>query len=54
MKSFGPLITAVVTPFDEYNQLNINSLRKLLIHLLKQGSTSIVVTGTTGAGEYRQ
>ena len=48
MKSFGPVITAMVTPFDEYNQLNISSLRKLIIHLLKHGSTSLVITGTTG------
>ena len=48
MNSFGPVITAMVTPFDEYNQLNIGSLRKLIIHLLKHGSTSLVITGTTG------
>ncbi|MGL4336649.1 MAG: 4-hydroxy-tetrahydrodipicolinate synthase [Turicibacter sp.] len=48
MDSFGPVITAMVTPFDEYNQLNVTSMRKLILHLLKHGSTSIVVTGTTG------
>ena len=48
MNSFGPVITAMVTPFDEYNQLNIGSLRKLIIHLLKHGTTSLVITGTTG------
>ncbi|MBQ8992752.1 MAG: 4-hydroxy-tetrahydrodipicolinate synthase [Turicibacter sp.] len=48
MNGFGPVITAMVTPFDEYNQLNISSLRKLIIHLLKHGSTSLVITGTTG------
>lgn len=48
MNSFGPVITAMVTPFDEYNQLNVGSLRKLIIHLLKHGSTSLVITGTTG------
>jgi len=48
MNSFGPVITAMVTPFDEYNQLNVNSLRKLIIHLLKHGTSSLVVTGTTG------
>ncbi|WP_288994007.1 hypothetical protein [uncultured Turicibacter sp.] len=31
MNSFGPVITAMVTPFDEYNQLNVGSLRKLII-----------------------
>lgn len=48
MNGFGPVITAMVTPFDEYNQLNISTLRKLIIHLLKHGSTSLVITGTTG------
>lgn len=48
MNVFGPIMTAMVTPFDEYNQLNINSLKKLIIHLLKNGTTSLVVTGTTG------
>ncbi|HAX72600.1 MAG TPA: 4-hydroxy-tetrahydrodipicolinate synthase [Firmicutes bacterium] len=48
MKSFGPVITAMVTPFDEYNQLNISSVRKLIIYLMKHGSSSLVITGTTG------
>lgn len=48
MKTFGPIMTAMVTPFDEYNQINMNSLKTLIIHLLKHGTTSLVVTGTTG------
>ena len=48
MNSFGPVMTAMVTPFNENNQLNISSLRRLILHLLKHGSTSLVVTGTTG------
>ena len=47
MNSFGPVMTAMVTPFNENNQLNISSLRRLILHLLKHGSTSLVVTGTT-------
>lgn len=48
MNSFGPVMTAMVTPFNETNQLNISSLRRLILHLLKHGTTSLVVTGTTG------
>ncbi len=48
MNSFGPVMTAMVTPFNENNQLSISSLRRLILHLLKHGSTSLVVTGTTG------
>ena len=48
MKNFGPVMTAMVTPFDEYNQINMDSLKKLIIYLLKHGTTCLVVTGTTG------
>lgn len=45
---FGPLITASVTPFDEYGQVDMKQFEKLLKHLLDHKSTAIVVTGTTG------
>ncbi|MCL1948516.1 MAG: 4-hydroxy-tetrahydrodipicolinate synthase [Turicibacter sp.] len=48
MSGFGPVITAMATPFDECNQLNMDSLRKLVIHLGRHGSSAILVTGTTG------
>lgn len=48
MKGFGPVITTMATPFDEYNQLNMESLRRLLLHLIRHQSSAIVVTGTTG------
>ena len=51
---YGPLITAVVTPFDNNYQVDIKQFEKLLRHLIDTGSTSLVITGTTGAGEYRQ
>lgn len=46
--NFGPLITAVVTPFDENLQLDINKFKDLLEHLVESGSSAVVVTGTTG------
>jgi len=45
---FGPLITAVVTPFNENSQVDTEQFEKLLEHLIDNGSTALVVTGTTG------
>ena len=51
---FGPLITAVVTPFDKHFQVDVKQFEKLIGHLIDAGSTALVITGTTGAGEYGQ
>jgi len=48
MSGFGPVITAMATPFNEYNQLNMDSLRRLIIHLIRHNSSALLVTGTTG------
>jgi len=45
---FGPLITAVVTPFDEHYQVDVEQLAKLMEHLIDSGSTALVITGTSG------
>jgi 4-hydroxy-tetrahydrodipicolinate synthase len=45
---FGQLITAMVTPFQEDRSIDYVSLEKLLEHLIKTGSDSILITGTTG------
>lgn len=45
---FGQLITAMITPFTEDNQLDWESVEKILEHLIRTGSDSIVVVGTTG------
>jgi len=45
---FGPLITAIVTPFDENNQVDVRQFERLIEHLIHTGSTALVVTGTTG------
>lgn len=45
---FGPLVTAVVTPFDDDLQIDLKKFEKLLDHLLETGTTAIVVSGTTG------
>jgi 4-hydroxy-tetrahydrodipicolinate synthase len=45
--SFGRVITAMVTPFDEQG-INESALKALVEHLIATGSESIVVAGTTG------
>jgi len=45
---FGPLITAVVTPFNEQQQIDVKQFAKLLQHLVNKKSTALVVTGITG------
>ena len=47
-KFFGSLITAMVTPFDKNNNVNYNKLVELAQYLLKNGSDTLLVTGTTG------
>lgn len=45
---FGQLITAMITPFTEDNQIDWNHLSGIIEHLIDIGSDSIVVVGTTG------
>ncbi|WP_048000343.1 4-hydroxy-tetrahydrodipicolinate synthase [Lactiplantibacillus herbarum] len=44
------LITAMVTPFDEHQQINYQRLTVLIEHLLAHGTQGILVGGTTGEG----
>ena len=45
---FGPLITAMVTPFDESGAVDYDRAQELALRLLENGSSGLVVTGTTG------
>jgi len=45
---FGPLITAMVTPFDGRGAVDFDRAEQLAIRLLENGSTGLVVSGTTG------
>lgn len=47
---FGRLITAMVTPFDSNGNVDHPQVRTVAKHLIDTGTTSIVVTGTTGEG----
>ena len=46
--SFGQVITAMVTPFDQDLAVNVPQARKLAAHLVRNGSDSLVLAGTTG------
>lgn len=45
---FGRVVTAMVTPFDDNLKIDYAAVEKLVEHLIKTGSSSIVVAGTTG------
>jgi len=42
------LMTAIITPFDEDQQIDFEALEKLTEHLLATGSKGFVIGGTTG------
>ncbi|MCK0472041.1 4-hydroxy-tetrahydrodipicolinate synthase [Halalkalibacter sp. APA_J-10(15)] len=46
--NFGRVITAMVTPFNQDGQVNVEAIRELVHHLLANGSDALVVGGTTG------
>lgn len=47
-QGFGKVITAMVTPFDREGNINYHAAEKLAVHLINNGSDSLVVCGTTG------
>jgi 4-hydroxy-tetrahydrodipicolinate synthase len=48
MVNWGRLITAMVTPFDESLNVDYDAAIMLAKKLVKEGSSALVVTGTTG------
>ncbi len=42
------LMTAIITPFDDNDQIDYSALTKLTEHLLSTGSQGFVIGGTTG------
>jgi 4-hydroxy-tetrahydrodipicolinate synthase len=46
--SFGELITAMITPFDKDNKVNLEEASKLIEHLIKNESDGVLLAGTTG------
>ncbi|MDQ3878057.1 MAG: 4-hydroxy-tetrahydrodipicolinate synthase [Actinomycetota bacterium] len=45
---FGRVLTAMVTPFDDDGELDLQVARRLVTHLIEHGSDGLVVCGTTG------
>ena len=45
---FGRLITAMITPFDENRELDLDRTEELADRLVEGGTDSIIVCGTTG------
>jgi 4-hydroxy-tetrahydrodipicolinate synthase len=48
MAGLGPILTAIVTPFDERLELDEAAFVDLLAHVCAHGSDGVVVAGTTG------
>ena len=48
-QTFGKVITAMVTPFDQQGNVNYETAEKLAVHLVNNGSDSLLVSGTTYA-----
>lgn len=48
MPRFGPVITAMVTPFDADGRVDFDGTAKLAAALVEGGNDALVVTGTTG------
>ena len=48
MKAWGRLITAMVTPFDDHMEVDYTKAVKLAQKLVSEGTTALVVAGTTG------
>lgn len=45
---FGPLVTAMVTPFTPDGSVDYKRAQELVAHLIDNGTTGLVVSGTTG------
>jgi len=48
MARFGRILTAMVSPFDQHGDLNIDAAVALAKWLVEQGNEGLVVAGTTG------
>src|SRR6185503_8660250 len=48
MARFGPLITAMITPFDDRGRVDLAGAGALAEWLVAQGNDALVVTGSTG------
>ncbi|MFL5909894.1 MAG: 4-hydroxy-tetrahydrodipicolinate synthase [Gaiellaceae bacterium] len=44
----GEVLTAILTPFHQDGTVDVDSFRRLAVHLVDNGSDGLVVAGTTG------
>jgi 4-hydroxy-tetrahydrodipicolinate synthase len=47
----GAILTAMVTPFDERGDLNLNEARRLARWLVDRGNDGLILAGSTGEGQ---
>lgn len=47
-KKWGRVITAMVTPFDDSQEVDYRAARRLARHLLASGTDAVLLSGTTG------
>jgi 4-hydroxy-tetrahydrodipicolinate synthase len=50
MKSLGRILTAMVTPFDEHDQLDVEESIRIAKFLIDRGNDGVVLAGSTGEG----
>lgn len=48
MMELGRVLTAMVTPFDDDNEVDYDKAKRLALTLVESGSDGVVVVGTTG------
>lgn len=46
--SFGKVLTAMITPFNEKGEVDLQEAKRIAEHLLENGNDGIVLVGTTG------
>jgi 4-hydroxy-tetrahydrodipicolinate synthase len=47
-RSFGSVLTAMITPFTKQGELDLDAAQKVAGHLVERGCDGLVVSGTTG------
>ena len=45
---FGPLLTAMITPFDASGRVDLGEAKRIARFLVDEGNTGLVISGTTG------
>src|SRR5690625_2578637 len=46
--NFGRVLTAMVTPFNQHGDVDVNATKALVNYLIASGTEGIIVAGTTG------